>query len=144
MEGSPICARRSWMASRASWRMNASIFFTSSLSLRGGGGVGGRRGRRAGGRRGGWRGGGRLRLGAGDVDEPLRVAEHRVLRDVQAAQLVLLADPQADRVLDGQEDEEGRREREADGRGDAVELHPQLAGVALGEQPALADGERRR
>src|SRR5690348_10910407 len=103
MEGSPICARRSWMASRASWRMNASIFFTWSLSLRGGGGVGGGRRRGSGGGRRGRRVPGRVRLGARDVDEPLRVAEHPVLGDVEAAELVLLADAEADGVLDRQE-----------------------------------------
>ena len=65
--------------------------------LRGGGGAGcrGRSGRSG-------RGGHRsvLRLGAGHVDEALRVAEHPVLRDVQAAQLLGLADAQAHGVLD--------------------------------------------
>ena len=79
-------ASRSWMASSASCRMNASIFFTVVLpsyeavaglvaeAAPAGAGAGADRSV--------------LRLGAGHVDEALGVAEHPVLRDVEAAQLV--------------------------------------------------------
>src|SRR5256885_5669170 len=108
-----MLARWSRISSNASWRMKASIFFTAGSSRRSGCRRNGARATRNGARRRRHRD--LLRVRTRDVDEPLRVAEHAVLGDVEAAQLIRLGDTEADRVLDRREDDQRAGQREADG-----------------------------
>src|SRR5262249_1736728 len=119
MDGRPMLARWSRISSNASWRMKASIFFNAGSSPRSGCRRNGARAARSGARVRRHRD--LLRVRTRDVDEALRVAEHAVLGDVQAAQLLRLGDAETDGVLDRREDDQRAGQREADRGHDAVE-----------------------
>src|SRR5262245_49064511 len=126
-DGNPLSSNSVRIGSNASWRMYASTFFMRSSPL----GLAGYRGAD------GWRGAHGLFRRAAELDprrvlglgdELLRVPVHPVLGDVEARILLLRRHPQADRLLDQEEDPVGDGEHA--GEGDA---HAQRLGAELVE-----------
>src|SRR6186997_1622710 len=137
-DGKPLSSSSLLIGSNASWRMYASIFFMRSSLL----GLAGHRGadRRPRGRRG-RRGAAELRTGRvlGLGYELLRIPVHPVLGDVETGVLFLRRHPQADRLLDQEEDRVGGDEDASEGNCHAERLGTELMEGTAVPEARIAD-----